>query len=159
MYYSSILPEALLLGAMALVAQYFAAKFSLLRLSGETPDVGFHLSRLGRNYFVPIILVAHFVMSAYRWSGYPYDNICEENESYTYCNQNLYGMRKFPLPRFQPNDSEWMTESQKFLTSLYGWTSLLVMMILSFTIFGKAIIPYVQSLYKSTYEVRNKTFR
>lgn len=157
LFFSSILPEALFLGSLALLAQYFVGKFSLLRLCGPTPDIGFHMSRLNRNYFIPIILVTHVVMTAYWWSGYPYDNVCEIDDEngggYSYCNQNFYGSRIFPpLPRFQPEGTKWMTGSQETLTSLYGWASVMVMVIAIYAIFHHSIIPFVRSLFASTYE-------
>jgi hypothetical protein len=155
LYFASILPEALLLGAAALVAQYIAAKFFLLRLSGIPPDLGFHMSRLTRYWFVPFVLGAHVFMSAYWWSGYPYDNVCidEENEGYKYCNQNLYGMRIFPpLPRFQPDGQHWMTDSQELVTSLYAWTSL-AMICCGVALFCRnMVLPTIQSLFYSTYQ-------
>jgi len=157
LFFAAILPEALFLGSMALLAQYAVGKFSLLRLCGPTPDVGFHLARLSRNYFIPTVLITHVVMSAYWWSGYPYDSICENNNDngeggYSYCNQNMYGSNIFPpLPRFQPEDAKWMTESQATLTSLYGWTSVVVLLIAAYTFLRYKVIPWIRSLYESTY--------
>lgn len=149
---------------MALLAQYYSGKFSLLRLCGPTPDIGFHLSRLSRNYFTPIVLVTHVVMNAYWWSGYPYDNVCESNEEngggYSYCNQNFYGAMVFPpLPRFQPEGAKWMSESQETLTSLYGWTSVVVMLVASYAFLRNTIIPWIKSIYGSTYEVSCDDFQ
>ena len=145
---------------MALLAQYYAGKFSLLRLCGPTADIGFHLSRLSRNYFTPIVLVTHVVMSAYWWSGYPYDNVCENGEGsdadaeYSYCNQNFYGAMVFPpLPRFQLDGAKWMTDSQETLTSLYCWTGLVVILITIGAFLRNTVIPWVQGFYTSTYEV------
>ena len=143
---------------MALLAQYYVGKFSLLRLCGPSPDIGFHLSRLSRNYFAPIVLVTHVVMNAYWWSGYPYDNVCENDEEsgggYSYCNQNFYGAGVFPpLPRFQPEGAKWMTESQETLTSLYGWTSVIVILVASCAFFRNNVVPWVRGIYGSTYEV------
>jgi hypothetical protein len=164
LFFSSILPEALFLGSLALLAQYFAGKFYLLRLCGPQPDIGFHLARPSRNYFIPTILVTHVVMNAYWWSGYPYDNVCENNNeegdddssAYKYCNQNFYASGVFPpLPRFQPEDGKWMTESQEIVTSLYGWTSIVVIVVASFAFLRNTIIPWVRGIYESTYEVRS----
>lgn len=161
LFFSSILPESLFLGSLALLAQYYVGKFSLFRLCGPPPHIGFHLSRLSRNYFIPTILVTHVVMSAYWWSGYPYDSVCEsdsesDSESeggYSYCNQNFFGSRIFlPLPRFQPEGAKWMTESQETLTSLYGWTSVVVMVIAFYAFIRNNVIPFFRSLYESTYE-------
>ncbi|KAL7553599.1 hypothetical protein ACHAWF_016906 [Thalassiosira exigua] len=154
LFFSSILPESLFLGSLALLAQYHVGKFSLLRLCGPAPDVGFHLARFNRNHFSPIIVATHVTMCAYWWSGYPYDQVCEDgNGGYVACSQNLWKSHTWPpLPRFQSEDARWMTESQETLASLYGWTSVLVIMIASFQFLGSTIVPWVQSLYESTYE-------
>lgn len=154
LFFASILPESLFLGSMALLAQYHVGKFALLRLCGPTPDVGFHLARFSRNFFFPVILVTHVTMSAYWWSGYPYDQVCEDGDGgYFYCNQNFFKSRTFPpLPRFQPEGAEWMTEGQETLTSMYGWTSVLVILIASFQFLRINVIPWVCSLYESTYQ-------
>ncbi|KAL3924069.1 MAG: hypothetical protein SGILL_001273 [Bacillariaceae sp.] len=155
LYFASILPEALLLGAMALVAQYYAAKFILLRLSGIPPDLGFHIARLTRYWFVPFVLGSHVFMSAYWWSGYPYDNVCEdeENGGYVYCNQNLYGQRIFPpLPRFQPNGQHWMSDSQEIVTSMYAWTSVAMICLGVAAFWRNMVMPCIQGIFHSTYE-------
>ena len=149
----------MLLGALALLAQFFVGKFALLRLCGRTSDVGFYLSRLSRNYVIPAVLVTHVVMSAYWWSGYPYDDVCEdeENGGYTYCNQNFYSAGVFPpLPRYQPEGYRWMSESQEMITSLYGWTSVIVVVIACIAFVRNAVIPKITSIYASTYEVSGK---
>jgi hypothetical protein len=155
LFFSSILPEAFLLGALALLAQFFVGKFALLRLCGPTADVGFYLSRLSRNYFIPFILITHVVMSAYWWSGYPYDNVCaNEGGGYSYCNQNFWSAGVFPpLPRFQPKNAKWMSDSQEKLTSLYGWTSVVVLLISVAAFLRNVIIPKIRALYENTYEV------
>lgn len=171
LYFSAILPEAFVLGALALLAQYYVGKFALLRLCGPCPDIGFHLSRLSRNYFFPFLFMAHVVMSAYWWSGYPYDNICQETNvdnayngddggdggyTYTFCNQNFYSQGVFPpLPRFQSMmGARWMSASQEVLTGLYGWTSVWVLAVGFVLCLAKIVIPRIRSIYESTYEVR-----
>jgi hypothetical protein len=173
LYFSAILPEAFFLGALALLAQYYVGKFALLRLCGPCPDVGFHLSRLSRNYFFPYLFMAHVVMSAYWWSGYPYDNVCRETTNvdntnnggddgvgggytYTFCNQNFYSQGVFPpLPRFQNMmGARWMSASQEVLTSLYGWTSVWVLAVGLGLFLVNIVIPRIRSIYESTYEVR-----
>lgn len=140
---------------MALVAQYYAAKFILLRVSGIPPDLGFHLARTTRNWFMPFVLAAHVIMSAYWWSGYPYDNVCEDNENggYKFCDQNLYGARVFPpLPRFQSDGNRWMTEDQELLTRLYSWLSVVVIAAGVGVMVRNIILPSIHGLFRSTYE-------
>lgn len=148
------MPESFFLGAIALFFQYLAGKFCLLRLTGALPDIGFDLARLTRNWFFSVTLVAHIVMSAYWWSGYPYDNVCENDGEYSYCNQNFWGLGVFPpLPRFQPEGGEWMSESQATITSLYGWASVTIVLVAFVVIFWMVLIPEIKGLFQSTYEV------
>jgi len=134
--------------------QYIAGKFCLLRLWRATPDIGFRLARLARNYFFSSMLVVHMVMSAYWWSGYPYDNVCEEDGEYVYCNQNFFAARIFPpLPRFQSEGRQWMSESQETIVSLYGWTSVVVISLALLLVLYQIVIPRIRSLFSSTYEV------
>ena len=70
------------------------------------------------------------------------------------CNQNFFfsKSRTFPpLPRWQPEGAEWMTEGQATLTSLYGWTSMLVLAIAGCNLICGTVVPWVRSLYESTY--------
>lgn len=76
LFYSSILPESFFLGAAALLIHFAVGKFSLFRLWRPTADIGPVLARLSRNYFFSVALITHVVMSAYWWSGYPYDKVC-----------------------------------------------------------------------------------
>lgn len=93
------------------------------------------------------------ILSAYWWSGFPYDNVCEDNGDYVYCNQNLFEAREFPLPRFQPDGKEWMSAGQETLTSLYGWTSLVVIIMALFAVLSQAVIPKIKGLFFTCYEV------
>jgi hypothetical protein len=157
LFYTTILPEALFLASLALVAQYYSAKFILLRLSGIAPDLGFHLARTSRNWFIPFVLISHVIMSAYWWSGFPYDNVCENEQTggYQYCNQNLYSARIFPpLPRFQTEGNHWMTQNQEVLTSLYSWTSVVVLTLGLAEILRNVVMPNLERLFRSTYTVR-----
>ena len=159
LFFSSILPESLFLGSLALLAQYHVGKYALLRLCSAAPDVGFYLARFNRGFFYPVTLITHMIMSAYWWSGYPYDQVCQNNYDggYMYCNQDFWKSRVFPpLPRFQPNNWRWMTEEQQTVTSLYGWTSL-VAVLLAFLHFVKNnVLPWILSIYESTYEPDGK---
>jgi len=96
------------------------------------------------------------IVSAYWWSGFPYDNVCENNGEYVYCNQNLFEARVFPLPRFQPDGAEWMSSSQETLTSLYGWTSLVVSIVALFAVFFGAVLPKIKGLFFPCYMVSLK---
>jgi hypothetical protein len=153
LFYSAILPQSLFLGSIALVAHFWSGKFCLLRLWRATPDIGPHLARVSRNYFFSTSLLVHVIMSAYFWSGYPYDNVCEVDGVYQYCKQDMLRSRIFPpLPSFQPDGMTWMSQSQATLTSLYGYTSLVLVAVAIFVILKELLLPFIEGLFRSTYE-------
>ena len=153
LFYSSILPESLYLGAIALLAHFWSGKFCLLRIWRPSPDIGPHLGRLSRNSFFPSALLAHVIMSAYFWSGYPYDNVCNVDGEYQYCNQDMFRSGIFPpLPRFQPQNAEWMSESQSILVSLYSYTAILMVLMALYFGISQLLIPAVESVFRSSYE-------
>ena len=53
----------------------------------------------------------------------------------------------------KPEGAKWMTESQETLTSLYGWTSVIVILVASCAFFRNNVVPWVRGIYGSTYEV------
>lgn len=153
--YSTVLPVSLLLGALALLVHYIVGKFCLLRMWRATPDVGTTLSRVSRNYFFSTSLLAHVIMAAFWWSGYPYDDLCENDDGgYKYCSQDFFRQGVFPpLPRFQPTDSIWMTPSQALITSLYSWTGVVMIVVAIIVAIKECLVPRIQAFFYSTYEV------
>jgi len=153
LFYSSILPSSLFLGALALMIHFAVAKFCLLRMWRPSPDVGASLSSLSRNYFFSSSLIIHFVMSAYWWSGYPFDNLCEGQNTYNFCNQDFLRSGIFPpIPSFQPEGLEWMTESQATITGLYAWTAVVMVGAGIFFAVKENMLPYLEGVFRSTYE-------
>lgn len=157
LFYSAILPQSLFLGAAALIVHAMVAKFMLLRMWRTGPDVGTTLSRLSRNFFFSTSAILHIIMSAYWWSGYPFDNICLlDDGTYQQCNQDMLRSGIFPpLPRFQ-YDAIWMSDSQALITSLYGWTAVVVLVIAFCVLTKTAIIPWILSLFQGSYEPDGK---
>eukprot|EP00934_Nitzschia_sp_Nitz4_P005694 Nitzschia sp. Nitz4//scaffold351_size16537//12557//15992//NITZ4_008854-RA/size16537-augustus-gene-0.2-mRNA-1//1//CDS//3329548890//5684//frame0 len=75
-WYCAIYPAAFFMGSFALWIVYFADRFSLMRSWARTPQLGTQISDFARNYFTPTALALMAVLSAYSWSGFPYDNLC-----------------------------------------------------------------------------------
>ena len=153
-FYSALFPGALFLGALAIFIQYYRDKFCLLRQWKAAPDVGSNLSSLSRNYFFLMSKITHVIMSAYWWSGYPYDKVCRESDGsgYFYCEQNLLGKLVPPLPVYQPDSAKWMTDDQEIITALYGWTAIIVLVTSVGTFMKKTLGSYIQSFMYNTYE-------
>ncbi len=102
--------------------------------------------------------MVHMLSSAYFWSGFPYDFVCDSgyydddySGSYQFCNQDLFGSRLFPLPRNQI-DAAWMSPSQELITSLYGWSSIVLGSIFLIFFLKNGIIPAILSVFFSLYE-------
>ena len=162
LWYCSVFPGALFMCSFALFVNYFTDRFSLMRSWKRLPQLGTRISKFSRRYFFSVAVVAMAVVSAYFWSGFPFDNLCDadtispENEGiwmlkeynddvmivtdatevYRFCLQDYlrYGNWTFPaLARWQPEGSDWMTEKQELLVNIYGITSLAVLaLVLSF---------------------------
>mmetsp|Transcript_40564 Transcript_40564/g.62421 ORF Transcript_40564/g.62421 Transcript_40564/m.62421 type:complete len:1082 (-) Transcript_40564:80-3325(-) len=80
-WYCAVYPGAFFMGSIALFAVYFTDRFSLMRTWSRSPQVGSQIADFARNYFTPIALVLMAVMSAYFWSGFPYDSLCEDYDT------------------------------------------------------------------------------
>ena len=156
MFYSSVMPESYFLGAATLAVHFFFGKFCLLRMWRTAPDIGTQLTRGSRYVFFSGFTVVHLTVSAFFWSGYPYDQVCSDDEGgYVFCNQNMLGSYRFPLPRFQ-GDFNWMTPSQELITSLYGWSSVVAIITGAVFYARMTILPAILSIVQSTYKPDGK---
>jgi len=154
-FYCTLYPACFFMSSIALLVTYFVDKYSITRIWARAPHCGTSISKINKVIFSPAALIVMSVMCSYFWSGFPYDNLCEDgtiietyigvhfiNEtsfteseyltihqnqtSYKFCNQNLFKTASFPaLSRFQ-GDSKWMTKDQELITDIFGYTSILV---------------------------------
>mmetsp|Transcript_21234 Transcript_21234/g.32376 ORF Transcript_21234/g.32376 Transcript_21234/m.32376 type:complete len:1003 (-) Transcript_21234:251-3259(-) len=82
-WYGVIFPAGYFFGALALLVQYYADKYCLLRTWHNQPRIGNEISVIGRLYFFPVVLVVMSVVGSYYWAGFPFDNLCSDNEEST----------------------------------------------------------------------------
>ena len=75
------------------------------------------------------------------------------NGGYFFCNQDVDWGDFPPLPKLQRNQI-WMTDSQVRLTSLYGWTCLILLILYLVMAFGTLVMKAGISLIRGVYEVR-----
>eukprot|EP00587_Corethron_hystrix_P000893 CAMPEP_0113301106 /NCGR_PEP_ID=MMETSP0010_2-20120614/2474_1 /TAXON_ID=216773 ORGANISM="Corethron hystrix, Strain 308" /NCGR_SAMPLE_ID=MMETSP0010_2 /ASSEMBLY_ACC=CAM_ASM_000155 /LENGTH=1064 /DNA_ID=CAMNT_0000154675 /DNA_START=1736 /DNA_END=4930 /DNA_ORIENTATION=+ /assembly_acc=CAM_ASM_000155 len=75
-FYGVVYPEAYLLAAVTLVFTYSMDKFSLMRSWRRVAKLGPTLATYGK-FLLFCSLLALVTMSAYAWSGFPYDNLCK----------------------------------------------------------------------------------
>jgi len=85
-WFSALFPGGFFMGSLALFIVYFTDRFSMMRTWARTPQLGTEIADFARNYFTPACIVFFSVASAYFWSGFPFDNLCEDTES----SLNLY---------------------------------------------------------------------
>ena len=82
-----------------------------------------------------------------------------EDEAARYCNQQwrAYSGIAFPAgPRWQENGLKWMTPNQETLTTLYGWTSVVVLVVFVVAVFGGTMVKYTLSWIRGMYQVSSK---
>lgn len=77
LWYCAIYPGALFMCSFALLVNYFADRFSLMRSWKRPPHLGTEISEVSRKYFFSLTIVAMAVVSSYYWSAFPYDNLCK----------------------------------------------------------------------------------
>ena len=90
-FYSVLFPSGFLLGALAISATYATDKFLLLRSWGAMPELGDDVAKLSRRLFFPICLVTLAIVSQFYWSAYPFDNVCDTDETVDSKENNLIG--------------------------------------------------------------------
>jgi len=77
-FYSALYPGGFFFAAASLTINYFVDKFSLLRTCGQTPAMGNAIAQFSRSYLFPAAFAIYAVMLAYSYSGWPYDNLCND---------------------------------------------------------------------------------
>jgi len=168
-FYATILPASYLFCSITLCITYFLDKYLLFRRWGQAPASGPSVAKFSRDFFFSIALVIHMIMSAYWWSGFPFDNVSEYDGKYYTVNQDMLSDRKFPaLPRFQTEMTQpkgipegwigWMSAStkQEFIVRLTGISSVVLLCVfVSLVLFKKIILMFI-SLFSSTYEPQGK---
>ena len=79
--YCSVYPSGFFLCAPALFVNYFAERFGLTRTWRRAPWLGSHTSDFGRRHVFTPATSAMAVASSCFWTGFPHDNLCENDGS------------------------------------------------------------------------------
>jgi hypothetical protein len=58
-----------------------------------------------------------------------------------------------PTERIQGNGLKWFTEDQDFITTVYGWTSVAVVIAVVLWLFGRSAIDLAKSIFTGVYQV------
>jgi hypothetical protein len=179
-YYSALYPAAFFFGTAILIVQYYTDKFCLMRIWASSASLGSEVAKFSRKYFFSFAVVAYAVISAYAFAGFPYDNLCMEdnpklgaagtytvtndvnttvlevsnNEFFVFCDQRWSSFNGLPFPptaNSQPTGRRWMTESQETMTSIYGWTACAFLIGFVVLFFGNGIMNYLRSWVGGVY--------
>ena len=155
-YYSALLPKGFFLGAIALFVYYQIDKFCLLRSWGRMPRVDKQIVDVQRRFFLWFALMFLVVMSAYSYSGFPYDDLCVTDKSislYRFCDQDMLSSFQFPpWPSYQPDGLEWMTYNQAKLVKFYSVIAVVVLIVGFVASFGRSIFEFIVGLFEGSYE-------
>jgi hypothetical protein len=65
--------------SLALLINYFADRFALLRIWKRPPQLGTKISEFSRRYFFSLATLAVAVLASY-WAGFPFGNIFVDDE-------------------------------------------------------------------------------
>mmetsp|Transcript_9917 Transcript_9917/g.16467 ORF Transcript_9917/g.16467 Transcript_9917/m.16467 type:complete len:1175 (-) Transcript_9917:117-3641(-) len=76
-WYSAIFPAGFFLCSLVLIVKYYTDQFGLMRTWKRVLPVGNRIANFGRRYFISTSVVAFATISSYAWSGFPYDNLCD----------------------------------------------------------------------------------
>lgn len=79
LFYCSIFPSSFFLCAISLSFKYVVDRFNLMRTWKKAPDLGPAISKMSHRYFFPISVAVMAMFSSYFWTGFPFDNLCEND--------------------------------------------------------------------------------
>jgi len=173
-------PATFFYGYLILMIQYFTDKYCLMRIWYLAPLIGKEVSVFSRRYFFSAALLAMAIASSFVYAHFPYDNVCEtttvfeggtfevmnqkgaefnvtveQGLQFQYCSQRFTETENFAFPaspNWQPDGLEWMTNSQETLVTLYGWTTVAMLVGFVSYLFGGAIKNFFVGIFKGIYE-------
>mmetsp|Transcript_35932 Transcript_35932/g.83825 ORF Transcript_35932/g.83825 Transcript_35932/m.83825 type:complete len:799 (+) Transcript_35932:803-3199(+) len=171
-FYATVFPASYLFCSMSLWAIFYVDKYILLRRCGRGSKVGPSISKLSSTFFTTAIMMS-FIMSAYWWSAFPFDNVYENNGKYYTINQDMLSeiTSYFPaLPKYQTlidqpiglpkewKDEGWMSSDQGFIVCLIGTTSAVILFF--FVLFyGNKIFQKIHFLIFPSYKLEQSDER
>jgi len=81
LFYSSIFPASFFMCALSLFLKYYVDRYNLIRTWKRAPLLGTSISKISRSYFFSLAVCFMAIASSYFWTGFPFDNLCENSES------------------------------------------------------------------------------
>eukprot|EP00591_Stephanopyxis_turris_P014023 CAMPEP_0195533256 /NCGR_PEP_ID=MMETSP0794_2-20130614/40124_1 /TAXON_ID=515487 /ORGANISM="Stephanopyxis turris, Strain CCMP 815" /LENGTH=273 /DNA_ID=CAMNT_0040665717 /DNA_START=565 /DNA_END=1386 /DNA_ORIENTATION=+ len=152
-----------------------------MRTWARAPLIGTQLAKSSRKFFFTA-LVFFGLFSTHWYSGFPYDNVCDvDNTSYpnnyvgyygdvhfingdkgslnitngtptTYCNQDANNSLRPHNLLLQFGEGDWMTDEQKTLTKIYHYSSVLVFYVWAVVLFGLLAFRWIMSFIRGGYK-------
>lgn len=180
MFYSVLFPSGYLLGSMALAVQYWTDKFCLLRMWSPKPALGNTTAKNDR-LVLNLMIVLFAMFSAGAYSSFPYDNTCDEttivpsdyvgsftafdidkvevqippiaseSTSSKFCDQDIVGSVLTSF-HWRKASEEWMNSDQKEIAAVFGWTSIVVTLVVSFLLYLKLKKGPLRKFFFKVYE-------
>jgi len=178
--YCALFPMTLFMGAIALTIRYYVEKYCLLRMWRSAPFIGAQLADFSVKYFFTLALALTFYASAFDWAYFRFDRVCdgetdavsgeyilnegdpitigEGTRSVRVCDDGSCCQEKYERFSFlnvpsqvQTNDFSWMSGEQEDVSSIYGWTAFVAVIVFLVVTFGQTVITAVLSLFRGTY--------
>jgi hypothetical protein len=94
LWYCAIYPGALFMCSFALFINFFTDRISLMRTWKRAPALGTSISKVSRRYFFSTAIVAMAVVSSYYWAGFPFDNLCSNEDELDVVDAAYFGTHK-----------------------------------------------------------------
>jgi len=89
-------------------------------------------------------------------------SITSDDRTHSFCNQKFNRRSFLPLRYYQSEGDKYVTDSQESFSTFYRWVCVIVLLLVSVTLFFKIAINFVISLFcercQSSAEVMNNTF-
>eukprot|EP00547_Thalassionema_nitzschioides_P011631 CAMPEP_0194259932 /NCGR_PEP_ID=MMETSP0158-20130606/44770_1 /TAXON_ID=33649 /ORGANISM="Thalassionema nitzschioides, Strain L26-B" /LENGTH=921 /DNA_ID=CAMNT_0038999929 /DNA_START=126 /DNA_END=2891 /DNA_ORIENTATION=- len=181
-FYSIVYPKAWYFTAAILFVYYWVDKFSVLRSWRQGSKISGELS-VYSVYYLLLCLATYFVMGAYYFAGFPFDNACETGETvpayyegshdfgdgvnfiisagdkvYKFCSQSLV-VEPNSFPPFLsnvPNGKEWMSVSQLQFLPIYARSCVAISVLVSAIIAFRLLNRYIVPLFSKVIKTQGK---
>lgn len=182
LFYCILYPMAFFFASAIFAIYYWVDKFSILRSWKQGPKIGTAVSNMSM-FFFKLCTLAYAIMAAYFYSQFPYDNACRSDDedlsaystgsfnvmyrnstevtiqvtnatqAYKFCDQELIRSGSFPpLPTLQSDT--WMDQSQEDFSSIFGWTSVAMLIIVLISLAYLLFMAFIYPLFFKAYKTR-----
>lgn len=180
-YYATIFPAGYFFGFLTFVIHYCTDKYCVLRVWAPSPTIGTSISVYCRVFIMATVVVLAIV-SSYYVAGFPFDNACATTEivppeyignytastgdgvditvsikaddySFAFCNMDMEKYGAFPAwASNQPVGKEWMDKDQANIAWLFGWTSVIALILAACIFFNRVALKFCRYMFFGFYD-------